>query len=547
MNIRLSAAFGFLMAILAVATPVLAAGNGNSWPFAGGDLLNTRYQDQEHKIGVGNAATLTPSWVFTTGGDVSATPAVDNKNVYVPDWGNAPGSVGGNLWAIDEKSGTAVWSHKISDYTGIAADFARTTPALSGNNLIFGDQGGHVLLTSYFHLNPAPAVPGAWVMAVSAKTGALVWKTQVESHPAAIVTQSAVVDGNIVYVGVSSMEEALAAVVPNYTLSFRGSIVALDATTGQILWKTNTVPTGYTGGAVWGSTPVVDHKRNSLYITSGNNYSAPQTVLDCVAAAGTDTNAVRACISPADNFDSVLSLNLNTGSLNWASRPGIAADAWNVGCALYLLGGSGQNALCPSTAGPDADFGQGATLFTVGSGKSARDLLGAGEKNGLYMALDPNTGSVVWQTQTGPGGTGGGLEWGSAVDGTRIYVANANTEHKSWTPLNGTPTTGGGWTALDPATGKIIWQVADPTGAGDPGAVTVANGVVYAGSLNGNAAGNSMYALNAANGTILWSFVSGGSVNSGAAIVKGTIYWGSGYGNFGTGVSNNKLYAFQTP
>ena len=53
---------------------------------------------------------------------------------------------------------------------------------------------------------------------------------------------------------------------PNYPCcNFRGSVVALDLNTGAILWKTYMVPPTYSGGAVWGSTPVVDLKRRSLY------------------------------------------------------------------------------------------------------------------------------------------------------------------------------------------------------------------------------------------------------------------------------------------
>ena len=54
-------------------------------------------------------------------------------------------------------------------------------------------------------------------------------------------------------------------------------------------------------------------------------------------------------------------------------------------------------------------------------------LEGAGQKSGQYWALDPDTGEVVWVTKAGPGGVLGGLIWGSAVDGERIYVANGNT------------------------------------------------------------------------------------------------------------------------
>ena len=44
-----------------------------------------------------------------------------------------------------------------------------------------------------------------------------------------------------------------------------------------------------------------------------------------------------------------------------------------------------------------------------------------------------------------------------------------------------------------------------------------------------------MYALNAATGAVLWEFASGGSCLSGAAISNGTVFWGSGYSNFGFG------------
>ena len=103
---------------------------------------------------------------------------------------------------------------------------------------------------------------------------------------------------------------------------------------------------------------------------------------------------------------------------------------------------------------------------------------------------------------------------------------------------SGRTITWGAWSGLDVFTGRPIWQTGDPTvGAIDMGSVSVANGVLYAGSQSGF-----MYALNAATGKVLWSFDSGGSVVAGPAIVDGVVYWGSGYSNPGT--TNNKLYAF---
>ena len=79
-------------------------------------------------------------------------------------------------------------------------------------------------------------------MAVSKKTGDLIWSTKIEEHSAAIVTQSPIIFGNRVYVGVSSIERLFAA-DPDYPCcTFRGSVVALDVNTGEIIWKTYTVP-----------------------------------------------------------------------------------------------------------------------------------------------------------------------------------------------------------------------------------------------------------------------------------------------------------------
>ena len=80
--------------------------------------------------------------------------------------------------------------------------------------------------------------------------------------------------------------------------------------------------------------------------------------------------------------------------------------------------------------------------------------------------------------------------------------------------------------------------------AARPGPVTTANGIVFGCSLD---ADGYMYALNGATGAVLWEFPSGGSCLSGAAISNGTIYWGSGYSNFGFGTPNNVLYAFGLP
>ncbi len=502
----------------ALAIGAVSASQGSQWNTAGGDRQNTRFQNSEHQLSPSNVPGLTPKWVFETGGDVSATPAVDGETVYFPDWA-------GNLYAVDRQTGALKWQANVAAVTGVPGDKARATPAVTSDRVIVGTQG--------------PFGGGGKVLAFDKFSGALVWSTQLETNPAAIITQSATVFDGVVYVGVASMEEALAAIVPGYQLSFRGSMAALDLETGQILWKTYTAPEGFTGNAVWGSSPAIDTKRGQLYIATGNNYSVPQSVLDCVAAAGDDQGAIAACV-PADNhFDSILALDLKTGAIRWATRA-LPYDAFTVNCVPGLIPGvPGFPDECPDPAGPDYDFGQAPALFTTTAHGKPRELVGAGQKSGQYWALNPDTGAVVWVTQAGPGGLAGGLQWGSAVDGTRVYTANANTDSKAWTLPNGTATTQGVWSGLDASTGEVLWQTTPPSGGGTSGPVTTANGVVFGCSLD--PAGH-MYALDAASGAVLWDFASGGSCISGAAISNGMLFWGSGYTNLGT--SNNKLYAF---
>src|SRR6266481_1004236 len=194
------------------------------WRIAGQNLNNTWSQPAEHSINPANVKELKPKWVFTTGGDVSATPTVDGDAVYFPDWA-------GNLFAVKKDSGRLIWSHKISDYDGVDGAISRVSPAVDGNQVIIGD----ILSSNKVH-------NGANVISVDRESGTLRWMTRVDDHPAAIITGSPVVFDGVVYIGVSSSEETLA-LDPTYPCcSFRGSIVALDEKTGAMLWKTFDMP-----------------------------------------------------------------------------------------------------------------------------------------------------------------------------------------------------------------------------------------------------------------------------------------------------------------
>jgi polyvinyl alcohol dehydrogenase (cytochrome) len=506
--------------VLFTASAAFAAQGG--WPNAGHDLSNTRSGDST--IGVGGAPKLAVKWKLPTAGNISATPAVENGVVYVPD-------DQGNLYAINAATGAVIWQKNlVTDYGAPVAppwafvpgapDYSRATPAISGNTLVFGDQAGKVLS------------PDGWVFAVDKRNGALLWKTTVAGgYP--ILTQSATIVNGTVYIGAASNEELLARF--GFPLTFRGFFMALDLSTGQVKWKTIMAPPGFTGSAVWGSAPAVDTKRGTVYVATGNNYSIPDSVTACVAGATTDADRA-ACLPADDMFDAIVALDMNTGAVKWATKA-LPVDAWNVGCGIPVPGFDDPiPGICPDNHGPDYDFAQAPMLWKAGG----REFVGAGQKSGIFWALNPDTGAVIWKTQVAPGGLAGGLQWGSATDGVRIYVASANTDQKPWTLLDGTTVNYGGWAALDAATGKVIWTRANPAAATASGAVTVAAGVAYA--CSGDAAGH-MYALKANDGTQLWDYPSGDFCYSGTAAVDGALYWGTGY-NLGFELPGQALYAF---
>ena len=527
------------------------AGNSASWQTAGNDVTNSRTQPLETKLNADNIGNLAVKWTFTSHGDVSATPTVANGIVYFPDWG-------GYVNAVNADTGALVWQRKVTDLPGATAGArARVSPAVYGNEVIIGDNYG------------LPQAGGAHIYALNAQTGALLWNKQVDSNPAAIITANPVVADNKLIVGVSSDEEAAALFAdlgffPYQCCTFRGKVLALDPATGAVLWQTYTIPgtgdtnspctgtsyTGadpspsgcnYSGGAVW-DTPAVDIAAGRVFIGTGNNYTTPDDAAACAQAAEANSTSNANCASPDDHFDSALALNLSNGTLIWAHKAE-GWDAWTVSCAFLRPG----TTWCPSPSSPDFDFGgSGPNLITVNGPKGTKQkLVGIGQKSGVYWAFDETTGATVWNTLVGPGAALGGIEWGTAYDGKRIYVPLSNSDHKPYTLAGGGTSTAGSWAALDPATGTFDWQVGTPDGTAIAiGPASVANGVVYVG--DSAATGNNMFALDASSGKTLWSFPASGSVWSGPAIANGVLYWGSGYSAVGPpGVSgNNTFYAF---
>ena len=523
------------------------------WPTIGHDARNTRSQPFERDISPMNVHRLAPKWVASTTGDVSATPAVVKGAVYFGDFG-------GTVWKLDAKTGDVIWSHSVPDYTGNAGDYARTSPSLAGNTLVVGVIKG------------STAVPGPNMLGIDATTGALKWKTQIHPDFHAAMTGSPVLVGDTVITGVSANGASNPA-----TATFRGAIVALNAQTGSILWRTYSlpdnggVPGGYAGATMF-SPPAVDRSLGLVYGTFGQPYTEPASVTACHAAHGGFTES---CEQPGSYLRSIVAFDLKTGKPKWSYRV-IGHGPWLQACGnqpstvtwcapesdgeKWDMGGSGANVMRVRREGHWRDDGHGEDDRHGRNEEHWREVVGFGGKSGVYTLLDAKTGEFIWNTLIGPGGDQGGMEWGTAFDGERIYASITNHHHIPYKLTeNGviwnTTVTGGSWAALDPATGRIIWQTADPqvetlTGLGTVGVwdlapVTVANGVVYASSMAKLPTQNQMFALDAATGAILWQFGAGSSVNAGPAVVRGSVYWGSGYSRSGVeGSGNHQFFAF---
>lgn len=487
------------------AAPPSAAGFGVN-------LRNTRYQpDSTGGLTAGDVPGLEVKWAFGFPNSFKARsqPGFGGGAIYV-------GSQDGTVWALDAKTGCLRWTFRASAEvrTGIvvspwAADDPDPRPTL-----YFGD-----LL--------------ARVYAVDARTGALRWRVRVDDHRDATITGTPALHDNRLYVPVSSLE-VVPASDPDYVCcTFRGSVVALDAEQGHQLWKGYSIDeepamVGKTragvdilapSGAPFWNSPAIDARRGRLYVGSGENYS-----------------------SPADgNSDAIIAFDLETGKKIWVSQQ-TEGDAWNTACLSEF---TSDDSNCPEENGPDYDFGASPMLLTLGSG---RDIVIGGQKSGAVMAIDPDSGETLWKTRVGRGGVQGGVHFGMAADGNRIFAPINDMRYpEDVTRYRYEVPPKPGLYALDAKTGEVTWSapapdLCDGQKGCDPGisaAITAIPGAVIAGHLDGRLriyssdSGDVLWELNSLRDfeTVSGETARGGSFSGGGPVVAdGMIYVNSGYG-----------------
>ena len=514
-----------VLAACVLSMTAMAADKKTPWPFINGDISDSRARVDG--IPLDKVATLAPAWSLQLKGAVKlATPTSDGVSLFVP-------TGAGRLHRIERATGKVVWDIDIAEAVGVPGGSSRSSVAVVDGLLIFGLRNKAI------------------VVALNADTGALVWKTSVDDHPFAQVAQSPIVADGRVFLSLTGVtEEAMPAMRPDYKCcNFRGSTVALDAKDGKLLWKTYVLPEGFAGASIWSAAGAIDRKRGTVYITTGNAYQAPPDVQRCIENNKGDTDKQSACHPSGVWYDSIVAFDVVTGAIKWGFR-GSHEDFFTAGC----FGFKGAP-VRDCGKGPDHDFGAAPMIWSA----NGRDFVGAGQKSGMFWALDPDTGKLVWKQSVGPGGPIGGVEFGTATDGKRIYFADSNAKFAGHDPkpnklISGREISFGSVGAMDAATGKIIWQTPDPAGEGSAvhngqpcdslagtgencaGAfikapVTVANGVIYTCSIEPE---GHMYAFDAAKGGLLWKFKTGKPCETGAAIMDGVAYW----------VGGQTLYAF---
>ncbi len=498
--------------------------DGASWTgWGGGGLNNTRFQSaKDAGLRAEDLPRLKLKWAFAfpDTSTLRSQPAVYRGRIFA-------GGQDGSLYSLDASTGCVHWATTVQSQvrSGITVGDIHGNPAV-----FFSDSSGDVY-------------------ALDAANGKQLWKRRPDEHPASSVTATPVFHLGRLYVGVASREEALSVASGYVCCTFRGSESALDAATGKVLWKTYMIAEpskarpktklgaaafGPSGVGVW-TAPVLDPDRDTMFVTTGDNYSDPPTPLS----------------------DALVALRLSTGEILW-SKQFTAKDAWNSSCQLP------GKVNCPDSDGPDFDFASSAILVSLPNGKRALLL---GQKSAVIYAVDPDRrGQILWQSRIGQGGTVGGIEWGSATDGRNVYVALSDisfdlklkpgSNDRSYS-LN--PNKGGGLFAFRIDNGERIWQT-PPPGCGDrrpcspaqSSAVTAIPGVVWSGAEDGHLRGYST-----TDGKIIWDYDTahdyktvnaipgkGGAIDvAGPVVAGGMLFTVSGYPARG-GLPGNVLLAF---
>ena len=485
-----------------------AASDSTNFLHTNGNYDQTRYFPGK-QIDTSNVGKLHPAWIFQTEvkESLETTPIVVNGVMYVTTAFN-------HVYALNAKTGEQYWhyKHKMGPIT---------TYCCGPNNRGVAVTGDKVYM----------ATLDAKLLALDAKTGSLVWETQIADPELGYSETMAptAVNGKIL-IGTNGGEYGI-----------RGFVRAYDAETGKQVWNFDTIPeksagvwathdaTGRDmhrdiaaekaayeklgdpyktlGGGVW-QNPAVDLKTNRIFFVVGN----PSPDLD-------------GSLRPGDNLytDSLVALDLETGKYVCHFQY-IAHDVWDL------------DAVSPPIL-VDVNDKDGKTIpGVIHGGKTGHVYVHNRDDCSLIRFSDAMVAQEnMWVLPTKDGarmlpGANGGVEWSPMAVNPELALAYAVNLHQPMTYhvessaypdgklwLGGafkvipTEEQFGNITAVDYNTGKIKWQVKTPQPMMG-GAFTTAGGLMFTGEANGW-----FRAYDAASGKILWSFQAGAGVNAPAS------------------------------
>jgi polyvinyl alcohol dehydrogenase (cytochrome) len=487
--------------------PLTDPAGGPAWNGWGADLANTRFQARTAGITVAEVPRLKLRWAFGYPHGVSASgqPTVAAGRIFV-------GTDIGYVYSLDAATGCLYWSFQAKGSVRNAISLGSMEGRSAGYAVYFGDSKANVY-------------------ALDAANGQLLWSVHVEDHFTARITGAPTLYLGHLYVPVSSFEEYAAESRDYPCCTFRGSVVALDASTGRQIWKTYVIaeesrPTrknsagtqlfAPAGASVWNA-PTVDVERNAIYFGTGDSETEP---------------AVK-------TSDAVMALDMTTGAVLWTFQA-FEKDSYLGGCEGPTRERSDN---CPKLVGPDWDFGASPILRVLPDGHR---ILLAAQKSGNLFALDPDRGgALLWQVnvETKRPRPNPVLVWGGAADEQNAYFG----------------LTSGGMVAIGLTDGTRKWftplvaKQASRDRAGMSAAATAIPGAVFVGGWDGT-----LHALSTTDGHKLWEFATarrfrtvnrvpakGGSFGApGPTVAGGMLFVGSGYGVFGDDLPGNVLLAF---
>lgn len=494
----------------------LAAGLGKgSWNGWGGTPAGNRFTENGG-IKAADLPRLRLAWAFGFPRALS----VRTQPTVVGDW-LFTASETGDVFGLDAKTGCTRWTYQAK--AGVRGALSVAALGSGKFGVFFGDGQANAY-------------------GLDAVTGKQLWTLKVESHANASITAAPVVYDGRVYVPTSAVGEESRGQDPNYACcSFRGSISAIDVRTGELRWKSYTIPQepaprgkssagvellGPAGAGVWGA-PTLDTKRGVLYVGTGNGYAGP----------------------PQKEMNAVIAIDLKTGAHKWVQQT-VPKDVWLMQCQSQSTAkGKQVNANCPDEEGPDFDFSAAPLITTTTAG---RDLIVIPQKSGVIWALDPDKGGEpVWQYRYGKG-SGLGGQWGAAADGVNAYIGTGD----AFSPNPG------GMHAVNLETGKLAWSMPPQPklcgtergcSSSQAAAISAIPGAVFSAGADGG-----VRAYASSDGSIIWTFntnrpfktvngveANGGTMDAtGVTVSGGMLYVNSGYGGI-VGRAGNVLLAFR--